>query len=117
MTHRHYNIINLLKTTSTIQHRPHNTGVVNKRDISRLMKETHLIDDVILSKNISLVFVIIVVDVNFDVAVDIAVVVAVDVDVVVVAEVVVVVVFFYLKRLRIVLRCAKAGCGRRKSSS
>ena len=31
--------------------------------------------------------------------------------------VVVVVVVVYLKRLRIVLRCAKAGCGRRTSSS
>ena len=31
--------------------------------------------------------------------------------------VVVIVVVVYLKRLRIVLRCAKAGCGRRKSSS
>ena len=30
---------------------------------------------------------------------------------------VVVVVVVYLKRLRIVLRCAKAGCGRRTSSS
>ena len=29
----------------------------------------------------------------------------------------VVVVVVYLKRLRIVLRCAKAGCGRRTSSS
>ena len=33
------------------------------------------------------------------------------------AVVVVVVVVVYLKRLRIVLRCAKAGCGRRTSSS
>ena len=31
--------------------------------------------------------------------------------------VIVVVVVVYLKRLRIVLRCAKAGCGRRTSSS
>ena len=37
--------------------------------------------------------------------------------VVVVDVVVVVVVVVYLKRLRIVLRCAKAGCGRRTSSS
>ena len=37
--------------------------------------------------------------------------------VVVVVFVVVVVVVVYLKRLRIVLRCAKAGCGRRTSSS
>ena len=34
-----------------------------------------------------------------------------------VVVVVVVVVVVYLKRLRIVLRCAKAGCGRRTSSS
>ena len=37
--------------------------------------------------------------------------------VVVIVVVVVVVVVVYLKRLRIVLRCAKAGCGRRTSSS
>ena len=37
--------------------------------------------------------------------------------VVIVVVVVVVVVVVYLKRLRIVLRCAKAGCGRRTSSS
>ena len=37
--------------------------------------------------------------------------------VVVFVVVVVVVVVVYLKRLRIVLRCAKAGCGRRTSSS
>ena len=49
----------------------------------------------------------------------VAVVVAVVVVAVVVAVVVVVVVVVvvYLKRLRIVLRCAKAGCGRRTSSS
>ena len=48
---------------------------------------------------------------------DVAIFVVVD-DVVVnfVVDVVVVVVV-YLKRLRIVLRCAKAGCGRRTSSS
>ena len=34
-----------------------------------------------------------------------------------VVVVIVVVVVVYLKRLRIVLRCAKAGCGRRTSSS
>ena len=47
----------------------------------------------------------------------------VDVVVVVVVDVVVVVCLYvcmyvvYLKRLRIVFRCAKAGCGRRTSSS
>ena len=44
-------------------------------------------------------------------------VVVVAVVVAVVVIVVVVVVVVYLKRLRIVLRCAKAGCGRRTSSS
>ena len=47
------------------------------------------------------------------VVVVVVVVVVVDVVVVVVGVVVVV----YLKRLKIVLRCAKAGCGRRTSSS
>ena len=37
--------------------------------------------------------------------------------VVVVVVVAVVVVVVYLMRLRVVLRCAKAGCGRRTSSS
>ena len=32
-------------------------------------------------------------------------------------EIYVVVVFVYLKRLKIVLRCAKAGCGRHTSSA
>ena len=52
------------------------------------------------------------------VAAAVVVVVVADVAVVVVVSVVaVVVVVVYLKRLRIVLRCAKAGCGRRTSSS
>ena len=47
----------------------------------------------------------------------VAVVVVIVVAVVVIVVAVVVVVVVYLKRLRIVLRCAKAGCGRRTSSS
>ena len=63
------------------------------------------------------VFAVVVFVVPVVVFVAVVVVFAVVVVVVAAVVVVVVVVVVYLKRLRIVLRCAKAGCGRRTSSS